>query len=361
MKYGLISDTHFHNWKQFATVDDRGVNSRLLIQLSENYRIAERMAQAGCKHLFHAGDCFHVRGSIAPSVLNPVLSTYTRIVNELGMTIHMIPGNHDLETNDSRVMTNASTALRDIGVNVYVDEAMVDLDTDHSVLVVPWKSNVGALRSFLSQRVRLYANPDLIDVIIHAPVNGIIKGIPDHGLEVSELAQLGFRRVFAGHYHNHKVFPAGAHGGAVCSVGALTHQTWGDIGSIAGGVIAESDGQILHIPTSAPLFIDVNSGWQSEEEAKQEVKGNYVRVKLPIEEESEVEEMREFLTQLGALAVAVHPVRKPKNNARKSTVNTSVTLRQSVDEYIQQQDNYGDKQRLSVLCAEIMEAADAVQ
>lgn len=83
--YGVISDTHCHNWTTFGSTDANGVNTRLKIILNEITRAAEEVQAAGGTHLFHAGDLFHVRGSVAPSVLNPTLKCFKDIVN---MGIH---------------------------------------------------------------------------------------------------------------------------------------------------------------------------------------------------------------------------------------------------------------------------------
>jgi hypothetical protein len=64
------------------------------------------------------------------------------------------------------------------------------------------------------------------DLIIHAPLNGVIRGLPDHGLDPVDVSKWGFRRVFTGHYHNHT-----APMDSVISIGATTHQTWSDPGT----------------------------------------------------------------------------------------------------------------------------------
>ena len=50
--YGVISDTHCHNWTTFGSTDANGVNTRLKIILSEITRAAEEVQAAGGTHLF---------------------------------------------------------------------------------------------------------------------------------------------------------------------------------------------------------------------------------------------------------------------------------------------------------------------
>ena len=68
--YGVISDPHYHNWNTFAVSDANGLNSRLAILLESTKEAAIAIKEAGAKHLFVAGDTFHVRHTITPSVLH---------------------------------------------------------------------------------------------------------------------------------------------------------------------------------------------------------------------------------------------------------------------------------------------------
>ena len=117
LPYGVISDPHYR-WDAFATTNADGLNSRLEIQLDATKEAAKAMKAAGCKHMLVAGDTFHVRGAISPSVLHFVTETYEWIIKELGLKVVMLAGNHDLETNDSVYSANAAASLRSIGVEI---------------------------------------------------------------------------------------------------------------------------------------------------------------------------------------------------------------------------------------------------
>lgn len=80
LPYGVISDPHYHRWDAFATTNADGLNSRLEIQLDATKEAAKAMKAAGCKHMLVAGDTFHVRGAISPSVLHFVTETYEWII-----------------------------------------------------------------------------------------------------------------------------------------------------------------------------------------------------------------------------------------------------------------------------------------
>ena len=79
---------------------------------------------------------FHVRGNIAPSVLNPSLDTYREIAGE--MMVYAIPGNHDLEGNDSHRVSNAVTAISTVGVFVAHEPQVIEITPDWAVALFPW-------------------------------------------------------------------------------------------------------------------------------------------------------------------------------------------------------------------------------
>jgi metallophosphoesterase superfamily enzyme len=148
--YGLIADLHLHRWTAFATVDEDGVNSRLKILLDEIERAADAVVAAGGDTLIIAGDVFHVRGSVAPSVLNPVRDCLHDIADRL-TSVYIIPGNHDLEFKFSSRIGNAVTTLDGLAGTVRVLDG-VDTITVPSVVMVPWIENIADLKGVLESK-----------------------------------------------------------------------------------------------------------------------------------------------------------------------------------------------------------------
>ncbi|EIG2021326.1 metallophosphoesterase [Escherichia coli] len=208
MTFVAISDTHLHNWSQFAIPTESGINSRLLQILKaieEAACAADYHAPAGVvPTVYHGGDLFHVRGSLTPSVLNAVLDFFKTIHRDYGVRFRMIAGNHDLETKDSCPTGNAAAALNSLPFVEVVSEKT--LFEDHKVALLPWRDSMDDLRADLAH-VKDAIGASVASkwtAIIHAPVNGVVLGIPDHGFDGKELASYGFGLVLAGHYHNHK-------------------------------------------------------------------------------------------------------------------------------------------------------------
>lgn len=352
--YLITSDQHAHNWSQFASIADDGVNSRLSAILNEMIRAHGALDEAGGCFSFYGGDLYHVRGRIEPSVFNPTFAAIKALHEEYpALLSYAIPGNHDLEGKHSSQLGNAMQALETI--DRFTVSTKVEKHGD--VIVIPWFHDLNELREILRVQAGVhlaFGTLDKTDVIIHAPVNGIIKGIPDHGLEAAELAAYGFRRVFSGHYHDHKVME----GGKVISIGATTHQTWNDPGTKAGFLLVWEDRIEFH-ESAAPKFIDLHDHDIGDAEALADlVGGNFVRFKADDVTAREIEEWRENLKAAGAKgSLIIANKKRPDTTRTATTISASKTLEASTAEFIANQLNPDNLADVQALCADMIAQA----
>lgn len=328
LPYGLLADLHLHPWSSFSSVNEEGVNTRLAGLHSEIARAAKEVSEAGGNTVVFAGDVFHVRGSVSPTVLNSTRDVLKAAAAAYKVQFVIMPGNHDLEGKESTRLSSAVTALE--GPHCKVLSQTSDVG---NVILVPWFESVDALKAEIAGILSdAKVDPGNSDLILHAPIDGVIKGLPFHGLSPEYLAGLGFKRVFAGHYHNHKSFPGG-----VYSIGALAHHTWSDVGSKAGFCIVHPDrvewrkshlsefidlSQLIDLdPADIPLIVDKN----------------YVRVKASSTTLKDVEKARAELLAMGAKAVIVQPEPKPparEGSEFRPTVASGASLEVSVKDYV---------------------------
>jgi DNA repair exonuclease SbcCD nuclease subunit len=314
--YGLMSDLHAHSWSSFAGVDGQGRNTRLMHIIHEIHRCCAEVRRRGGERVVVAGDVFHTRGSVSPSVFNPLRQALADEV-ERGMAFIIMPGNHDLEGKTSQSLTSAVAMLQGLPrVSVFHRPIVMP-----SVALVPWEPD---LEKLLATATTLGARcqSDMTDLILHTGIDGVLTGMPDHGLTPDRLADLGFRRVFAGHYHHHKDMGRG-----VWSIGAPTHQTWSDVGSRAGWLIV-SEGAVEFFSSHAPRFLDL-SGEEDAEELPLIVDGHYVRARVAEATSKQVTELRETLVAMGALGVLVQSV--PAKTAGTRTISLSGAALASLD------------------------------
>lgn len=322
--YGLIADLHCHNWKAFAGINPAtGLNTRLEAILSEIERCAREVKAGGGDIVYIAGDLFHVRGAVAPTVLNPTKHLLVRLNEELGTTFVILPGNHDMELRESSRIGNAIEALEGRGVFVVHGVA-----NHGDVVMVPWIEKIADLKKALEAIPGTRIDKDLI---IHAPIDGVIPMLPDHGLDADYLAGLGFCRVFAGHYHNHKDF-----GNGVYSIGAIAHHTWSDVGSKAGFLIVDYDGVKWH-KSHCPDFVDITPH-MDETEAELVSDRNFVRVRTHSTKTSEINALRAFFEKAGAKGIVIQHVRAPvverPVGERSTTVEAGASLEESVKVFV---------------------------
>jgi len=346
--YGLMADAHLHNWSAFASVEESGVNTRLQLLLNDIRRCADEVKKAGGDTVVIAGDVFHVRGSIAPSVLNPTLDTFRDLIRE-GVRFVVLAGNHDLEGKESNRLGSAITALEGIGCNVVNTHSAGLMMLDRTVLI-PWTQKIDELKVRIEKARDADPRPEEVDLILHAPIDGVIMGLPDHGLSPTWLSAQGFRRVFSGHYHHHKRF------GNVWSIGALAHHTWSDVGTKAGFLVVGDE--VKWHKSHAPEFVEIN-GATDPDDIPLLVDGNYVRAKINSTKQKDVEELRAYLTSCGAKGVVILAQKDATVAARSgSTISAGASLEVSVTDFIKAQ-SYANADKLAILCNDILTEARA--
>lgn len=353
MPYALCADIHAHSWSQFSRVNPDGVNSRLQDILDEMFRLAEAAQKAGCTRILVDGDVFHVRGSVKPSVLNPVVATMLALAGRFQVEWVVMAGNHDLEGSESTWLGAAIVALGEEDmITTIVGPTLL---SEERCALVPWHNTRDGLIAAIERlKDEISGNGEMVedyDLHLHTGINGVIFGMPDHGWSPAELAQFGFKRVFSGHYHNHKVFDMPRFGGGdtqVVSIGALTHQTWSDVDTKAGWLIVDEN-DFAFTESSAPKFMDFDP-----DAALDVYDGQYVRVKGIELEEEEIRQLRDELERLGAAGISIHAVPKSRIVTRNGAAASSVaTLEGSISDWIKQaaidHEREVEKEAMSVL------------
>ena len=348
--YVLSSDQHAHNWSQFSQVGADGINTRLAAILAEIERSADTLLKAGGTHMFLGGDLFHVRGRIEPEVLNPTMDLFKRICAK-GIKVHAIAGNHDLSGKFSSKLGNAMQALDEIeGFMAITTPTLVKMTENGQptteVMMIPWIEDLNDLRSVCKS----HAGVDR-DLIIHAPLNGVIKGLPDHGLDPVEVAAWGYKRVFIGHYHSHQEPVPG-----VYSIGATAHQTWSDPDTIAGFIVVDET-SIQHYETAAPQFVNVDDGQFD----ANYVFGNYCRLRLKDADEQTIKDLRVNLIASGALGIVDHSSKKREVRRGAASTSGNVTLEVSVATFVMKtQDTKLDRRIIAREALDILTEARTV-
>ena len=354
----VMSDNHMHLWSAFSHENAQGLNNRLGHILDELDQCAATCVSNDADTVYGAGDLFHVRGVIPPSVINPLKERLEAIHRSTGVKFVLMPGNHDLEKNDSLKIGSATASLSSVpGVTVLDKPRYFQ---EHAVAMLPWRDKMDDLRNDISDMAAKLGDQGWLadaTLIIHAPLNGVIVGIPEKGFSAEELANYGFRRVIAGHYHNHKRFE-----GNIYSAGATTHQTWSDVDTLAGHmlVLQEQDAAI-HIESEAPKFVKYDADWDDKVAMKQ-CGGNYVKVILGESSEKEIREVKEFIIgtlKAAACVIEATPDRKVAERGETAVVTSGQSIEDSVTAFVNSEEFTSDKADILAKAASIMRAVKA--
>jgi len=345
--YGVMADLHCHSWSSFASVGADGVNTRLVQTLNEVDRCCKSILELGGNTVVIAGDVFHVRGSVAPSVFNPVRDCLVKWVSK-GMVFHIIPGNHDLESKTSKELSSAVAMLRDANVFVHHAPNGEICMANGMWAFLPWIPKHADLLTAIGDLAAEIGHVSGYDLFIHAGIDGVLNGMPDHGLTAEKLGSFGFRRVFAGHYHHHADMGQG-----VYSVGAATHQTWSDVGTKAGWLIVD-DENVRWMASHAPNFIEVTG--EEGDDLPLIVDGHYVRARIGRATAAEVAQWREKLTEMGARGVLIQSVPVTTTAVRGGISASLNSLETAVADYAKEQ---GYPSQVGQLCTDILAEVQA--
>ena len=324
--YGVISDTHCHNWSMFSKLSENGINSRLEIILNEIKRAAASVKEAGGRYLFHAGDIFHVRGTISPSVMNPVINTFREII-DMGITPVLLCGNHDSEFRLVNDVGSAISAFREIGCLIANSDFSLDVD-DRKVVMIPWEPNAEKFQKTIENWGNAINDQKWI-LICHAPLSDVLPSMNNASCfshtDIKSWAGDNCDIVFAGHIHNHKDL-----GQRVYSVGAIAHHNWRDVDTKAGFIIVK-DNAPRFFASHAPRFVEIN-GSMSEDEILLLADGNYIRATVTMTE-AEIKDLRTQLEKAGARGVTIICHQKAEDRANRMEIKTSESLESIVSRY----------------------------
>jgi DNA repair exonuclease SbcCD nuclease subunit len=309
----VLADPHFHNYKNHSTTIG-GKNSRLL-HVAETVKAAIDIGgEKGCGAVAIAGDIFHVRGAVRPSVLMTVAECLEYAVSR-DIEVVLIPGNHDMEY--FRGGETAVDILSEMKKVHVLDGKAPWLIGGWDIVGIPYIHDVEEFKDAFGKLLAL-EKPDL--VLMHQGVDDFkpSETTPETGIVASALENDGW--VISGHYHTAKKV------GRVLSPGAPLQHTFGDEGQERGcWVLTEGDAEFIPIDV-APKFYTVSTA----KDLKKLKAPCFVRIKAKTERAAK--SLREKALEAGAESVVVQ-LEKSFATAHEKTVKLS-TPRQMIRDYL---------------------------
>lgn len=213
MKIGIITDTHagIKNGSDiFLDYAERFYSEVFFPYLKEN----------GISKILHLGDYYDHRKIVNYKVLTRNRSMFLEKLRDYGMTMDVIPGNHDVfykNTNDLCSLVEILTHYSDV-VNLYMNPTVVDYD-GLKVALLPWINAENYTDS-----LNFIATSDAPILGGHLELSGfeMMKGAPaiSHGMDAELFKR--YEMVLSGHYHTK------SDRGNIHYLGVAFEQTWAD-------------------------------------------------------------------------------------------------------------------------------------
>lgn len=188
-KFAILGDTHF------------GARNDLVLfhkhfEKFFDYMI-EMIVDEGIDQVFQLGDLFDRRKYINYHTLQESKRYFFDKLQENGITLHTLVGNHDIFFRESLQVNSQSLVLGEYG-NVYTYDKPTTITIDDTTIdIIPWicKDNEAEISEFIRN-----SKSDLC--LGHFEIAGfaMYRGMESHdGLSMDMFAK--YERVFSGHYH----------------------------------------------------------------------------------------------------------------------------------------------------------------
>lgn len=174
----------------------------------------------GVKQIIHLGDYYDHRKYVNFKALNHNRKTFLEPMRALGMSMDIIPGNHDVVYKN----TNELCSLKELlgyfieNVNIVMEPKVIEYD-GCKIALLPWinEENHAASMRFIET-----CNASILGA--HLEVDGfdMMKGMPSHGgLDPQIFSR--FEQVWSGHYHTK------SNKGNIHYLGTQFEMTWADV------------------------------------------------------------------------------------------------------------------------------------
>jgi DNA repair exonuclease SbcCD nuclease subunit len=222
-KIGMVGDIHF------------GIknSSTFMLEYQVDFYLNNmfpKFKELGITDFLFTGDFFHSRKSLDFSVYHSVKERFLDKLKEFGLTMWMVPGNHDLYYTDSSEITSLSVLEECENVKVIKVPTVITLG-GLNIGMVPWISNEDEQKVFdnfcKSCSASILFGHFEIKGFEYSP--GIIQA---HGID--EETMKGFERVYSGHFHGKQIK------GNIYILGTPYELDWGDYGKDKGFYVLDT-------------------------------------------------------------------------------------------------------------------------
>ena len=287
MKVGIISDQHFGARNNSKLFHDYFLKFY-------NYVFFPTLEEHGITTVVDMGDTFDSRKGIDFSALSWAKNNYYDRLQEMGIKVHTIVGNHTAYYKNSNHINAVDLLLREYdNVIVYSEPTEVLLDK-LNVLFIPWINQENeelSLNTIKKTSCRCAMG--------HLELQGFRVNrqiLMEHGLE-SELFKK-FETVFSGHYHTR------SDNGTVFYLGNPYEMFWTDVGDTRGFHIFDTD-TLEKTPINNPFRLFYNIYYEDTNHQTFDTREYENKiVKVIVRKKSDTKKFEKFIDKLYSAGVA---------------------------------------------------------
>jgi exonuclease SbcD len=366
MKVVILGDTHFGGGYSLGTSNQhKQINTRLIDYANTFDYVVDYMKNHNIKHFVITGDIFESRRPYA-SELGLFAEKMNRL-SEIGITTHIVIGNHDLVQEQSSTTIDVLKNLKLPTVNIHSDIESIKID-DFNIIFLPFRNR---------QMLNCSSNEEAIERIntkliyeknkLSGPIILVGHFMIDNNDVVSHFATEvesneivlpknmfnGFDGVVMGHIHGHKILRKNPF---ISYVGSMERNTFGEKDDQKYFLVFNSDDisfQFEELPIRNLFDIRIN---QSESNVGAEafenccnfitqyhrqnnLKGSIIRLTIVLNESAivdfQTEKIHNLLKKIGVFyCVGIYTELLNTRQLRKSVITEKLSPKQSFLEYL---------------------------
>ena len=282
MKIAIITDQHFGARKNSKLFHD------YFLKFYEDI-FFPTLIKEGITTIVDMGDTFDSRKGVDFVSLEWAKNNYYDKLEELGITIHTIIGNHTAYYKNTNDLTGVGLFLREYdNVKIYSEAEEVTLDKT-KFLFVPWINSENQNKTF-----ELIEESDSPCVMGHLELNGFMatRGhYMEHGMDANIFDK--FDRVFTGHYHMR------SNQGNIFYLGNPYEMYWSDVNDRERGFHLFDTDTLVHTPINNPYQIFHNLYYEDTPHQMLDItKYNQKILKVIVRKKSDPKQFEKYIDKL---------------------------------------------------------------
>ena len=282
MKIAIITDQHFGARKNSKLFHD------YFLKFYEDI-FFPTLIKEGITTIVDMGDTFDSRKGVDFVSLEWAKNNYYDKLEELGITIHTIIGNHTAYYKNTNDLSGVGLFLREYdNVKIYSEAEEVTLDKT-KFLFVPWINSENQNKTF-----ELIEESDSPCVMGHLELNGFMatRGhYMEHGMDANIFDK--FDRVFTGHYHMR------SNQGNVFYLGNPYEMYWNDVNDRERGFHLFDTDTLVHTPVNNPYQIFHNLYYEDTPHQMLDItKYNQKILKVIVRKKSDPKQFEKYIDKL---------------------------------------------------------------